>query len=359
MIRPAETALIIVDMQNAYASPGGYLDLAGFDISGAAPAIDKITRLATAARARRHAGDLLPERLGRRLCRGRRARLAQLAQVECAQDHARSGPSCRASCWPRAAGTTSWSRRCRRSPATSSSRKPRYSAFFNTNLDSLLRARGIRSLVFTGIATNVCVGVDPARRLLPRVFRRRAARRHAPCRARLHPAGARCYNIENFFGWVSSVDEFRTALQANINPTGDLKGRDLMPKTAIIPPGSGHDAGALLARRHGRRHRLCLGHAGARRGDQRRPCRRRRQADRATCSSTIKSVIETAGGTMADVTFNHDLHHRLGELRARSTASTRKYFPGDKPARYCIQCGLVKKEALVEIATVAHIGKQS
>ena len=28
MIRPAETALIIVDMQNAYASPGGYLDIA-------------------------------------------------------------------------------------------------------------------------------------------------------------------------------------------------------------------------------------------------------------------------------------------------------------------------------------------
>ena len=34
MLRPSETALIIVDMQNAYASPGGYLDLAGFDISG-------------------------------------------------------------------------------------------------------------------------------------------------------------------------------------------------------------------------------------------------------------------------------------------------------------------------------------
>ena len=33
------------------------------------------------------------------------------------------------------------------------------------------------------------------------------------------------------------------------------------------------------------------------------------------------------------------------------------YFPGDKPARYCIQCGLVKPDALVEIATVAHIGK--
>jgi len=35
LLRPKETALIVVDMQNAYASPGGYLDIAGFDIGGA------------------------------------------------------------------------------------------------------------------------------------------------------------------------------------------------------------------------------------------------------------------------------------------------------------------------------------
>ncbi|WP_163454420.1 isochorismatase family protein, partial [Escherichia coli] len=45
-----ETAVIVVDMQNAYASPGGYLDLAGFDISGAAAAIDKIRTTVEAAR---------------------------------------------------------------------------------------------------------------------------------------------------------------------------------------------------------------------------------------------------------------------------------------------------------------------
>ena len=35
-IKPSETALIVVDMQNAYATKGGYVDLAGFDIAGAA-----------------------------------------------------------------------------------------------------------------------------------------------------------------------------------------------------------------------------------------------------------------------------------------------------------------------------------
>lgn len=70
---------------------------------------------------------------------------------------------------------------------------------------------------------------------------------------------------------------------------------------------------------------------------------------------TIKGVVEAAGGTMADVVMNHifltDWAH-YGPLNAVYAA----YFPGDKPARYCIQCGLVKPDALVEIATVAHIG---
>ncbi len=30
---PQQSALIVVDMQNAYASQGGYLDLVGFDVS--------------------------------------------------------------------------------------------------------------------------------------------------------------------------------------------------------------------------------------------------------------------------------------------------------------------------------------
>ena len=34
-----------------------------------------------------------------------------------------------------------------------------------------------------------------------------------------------------------------------------------------------------------------------------------------------------------------------------------EFFPGDKPARYCIQCGLVRPDFLVEIASIAHIGK--
>ncbi len=71
---------------------------------------------------------------------------------------------------------------------------------------------------------------------------------------------------------------------------------------------------------------------------------------------TIKSVIETAGGTMNDVTFNSIFIRDWADYAALNKVYA-EYFPGDKPARFCIQCGLVKPDALVEIATIAHVGK--
>ena len=72
---------------------------------------------------------------------------------------------------------------------------------------------------------------------------------------------------------------------------------------------------------------------------------------------TIKSVIETAGGTLDDVTMNHIFLTDWANYQTINKVYA-EYFPGDKPARYCIQCGLVKPDFLVEIASVAHIGKK-
>lgn len=70
----------------------------------------------------------------------------------------------------------------------------------------------------------------------------------------------------------------------------------------------------------------------------------------------IKSVVETAGGTMDDVTFNMIMITDWAHYAAVNKVYA-EYFPGEKPARYCIQCGLVKPDALVEIATIAHVAK--
>ena len=71
---------------------------------------------------------------------------------------------------------------------------------------------------------------------------------------------------------------------------------------------------------------------------------------------TIKGVVEAAGGSMDDVTFNHIFLKDWADYGAINAVYA-EYFPGEKPARYCIQCGLVKPAALVEIASVAHIGR--
>jgi aminoacrylate peracid reductase len=72
---------------------------------------------------------------------------------------------------------------------------------------------------------------------------------------------------------------------------------------------------------------------------------------------TIKSVIETAGGTMEDVTFNQIFLKDWADYPAMNKVYA-EFFPGEKPARYCIQCGLVRPDFLVEIASIAHTGKR-
>jgi aminoacrylate peracid reductase len=68
----------------------------------------------------------------------------------------------------------------------------------------------------------------------------------------------------------------------------------------------------------------------------------------------IRTVIEEAGGNLADVAFNHIFLKDWADYPAMNAVYA-EYFPGAKPARYCIQCGLVKPDCLVEIASVAHL----
>lgn len=67
----------------------------------------------------------------------------------------------------------------------------------------------------------------------------------------------------------------------------------------------------------------------------------------------IKGVLETAGASMADVTFNQIFLTDWANYAAMNAVYA-AYFPGEKPARFCVQAGLVKPGALVEIATTAH-----
>ncbi|EPH2672117.1 TPA: pyrimidine utilization protein B [Klebsiella pneumoniae] len=207
---PQQSALIVVDMQNAYASQGGYLDLAGFDLSATRPVIDNINTAVAAARAagmliiwfqngwddqyveaggpgspNYHKSNALktmrqrPELQGKLLAKG--GWDYQLVDELTPQEGDIVLP------------------------------KPRYSGFFNTPLDSILRSRGIRHLVFTGIATNVCVESTLRDGFFLEYFGivlEDATHQAGPAFAQQ----AALFNIETFFGWVSDVESFCHAL---------------------------------------------------------------------------------------------------------------------------------------------------
>ncbi|MBX9752657.1 MAG: pyrimidine utilization protein B [Roseococcus sp.] len=209
-LNPAETAMIIVDMQNAYASPGGYLDIAGFDIAGCEKVI---ARAAVAADAARRAGILViyfqngwdPD--------------YKEAGTPGSPNWHKSNALKTMRKRPELAGTLlakgGWDyalvEALAPKPGDLVVPKPRYSGFFNTNIDSLLRARGIRNIVFTGVATNVCVESSLRDAFHLEYF-------GVVLEDATHAAGpdfaqkAALYNIETFFGWVSTVADFCGAI---------------------------------------------------------------------------------------------------------------------------------------------------
>jgi aminoacrylate peracid reductase len=69
----------------------------------------------------------------------------------------------------------------------------------------------------------------------------------------------------------------------------------------------------------------------------------------------VRSVVEAAGGTLADVAFNQIFLADLSDYAGMNEVY-REYFGDNPPARYCIKAELVKPEFLVEIASTAHLG---
>lgn len=343
-----ETAVVVVDMQNAYASKGGYLDLAGFDVSGAEAAISAIATTLDAARAAGLAVVFLQngwdpdyvEAGGPGSPNWHKSNALKLMrrQPELAGRFLAKGG------WDYALVD-----RLTPLPGDIVVPKPRYSAFFNSQLDTTLRARGIRNIVFCGIATNVCVEFDPARRLPPRIFRHPARGRDPSGGSRLCPEGRR----------LQRRDLLRMGLRRRCvpprpradHPRTRLKGPPMTTR-AIIPAGS---AAPLAPYSPGMQADGAIYVSGTLAFDANNEVVHLGDAAAQTrhVLETIARVLEAAGSSMADVTFNHIFLTDWANYAAINAVYA-EYFPGEKPARYCVQVGLVKPGALVEIATIAH-----
>lgn len=207
---PERSALIVVDMQNAYTSPGGYLDLAGFDVSATQPVVDNINIAVAAARA---AGMLIIW-----FQNGWDSDYVEAGGPGSPNYHKsnalktmRQRPELQGTLLAKGGWDYALVDALQPQPGDIVLPKPRYSGFFNTPLDSILRSRGIRHLVFTGIATNVCVESTLRDGFFLEYFGivlEDATHQAGPAFAQQ----AALFNIETFFGWVSDVQTFCTAL---------------------------------------------------------------------------------------------------------------------------------------------------
>lgn len=204
---PKQTALIVVDMQNAYASLGGYLDLAGFDVSTTKPVIEQIKKAIDIA-----------HQVGIQVIFFRNGWDDQYVEAGGAgspnfhKSNALKTMKKKPELQGKLLAKGGWDYELvdELQPAKGDIviDKPRYSGFFNTSLDSVLRARGIRNLLFTGIATNVCVESTLRDGFFLEYFGvllDDACYQAGPREAH----DATLYNVKTFFGWVSDVSSMQ------------------------------------------------------------------------------------------------------------------------------------------------------
>ncbi|HEY0517906.1 MAG TPA: isochorismatase family cysteine hydrolase [Ilumatobacteraceae bacterium] len=155
----ATTAVIVVDMQNDFASPGGMFDRAGIDIAGIQAIVPNVQAVVAAAR---NAGALivyLKMAFSADLIdAGYPTSPTWLKHIRMRVGDAVTSPQGEPSrilvrdCW-----NTDIVPELDPVDGDVVLYKTRYSGFYNTELDAILRGRGVEQLVVVGATTSVCV----------------------------------------------------------------------------------------------------------------------------------------------------------------------------------------------------------
>jgi ureidoacrylate peracid hydrolase len=216
----ARVAVLVVDMQNDFGAKGGMFDRAGIDISAVRDAIDPTIRALDAARRvgipvvylKMGYRDDLSD-LGRPGSPNRERHLNFSVGAQVAAPDGRASRVLIRDTW-----NTDLLDELKSHPADLVIYKNRFSGFHGTELDAILKSRGVDWLIVTGVSTSVCVEST----IRDAMFRDYLCVLLADCTA--EPIGsdlprtnheASLLLIQLLFGWVSSSTEFIRALDPN------------------------------------------------------------------------------------------------------------------------------------------------
>jgi ureidoacrylate peracid hydrolase len=217
-IESAQTAVLVIDMQNDFGAKGGMFDLAGIDISGIRQVTEPTARVLSAARA---AGvpvvylcmGFLPDLsdLGTpdSVSRVRHLQFMHVGRDVRAPD-GRKGRILVRDTW-----NTEILPELRPHKDDFVMYKTRFSGFYNTDLDAHLRAAKVKYLIVTGCTTSICVEST----VRDAMFRDYLCVLLGDCMS--EPIGstfsrtnhdASLLAVETLFGWVSDSRQFIDAI---------------------------------------------------------------------------------------------------------------------------------------------------
>lgn len=219
-INTAKAAVVVVDMENDFGSKGGMFDLAGIDISMIQKAVGPTAKVLAAARnadikivylRMGYHPDLSDLGAADSVNRMRHLQIMHVGKTVRAPDGSETrilirdtwGTEIVPEVKPHANDVVMY--------------KTRFSGFYQTELDSVLKKFGIKHLIFTGCTTSVCVDST----IRDAMFRDYQPVLLADCTG--EPIGyglprsnheASLLTIQTLLGWVSSSDDFIKALGA-------------------------------------------------------------------------------------------------------------------------------------------------
>lgn len=197
-VRPEHTALLIVDVQNDFCAEGGAIHREGRDVSMAAACVPRIETLLEAARA----AGVMPVWIRNVYNTGPNWYLSEV-WLEQATRKRKGSYTERPVCEPNAWNGDFFM--IRPKPEEVIVTKHRYGAFECTDLDLVLRSHGIRTVIMTGVATNVCVETTARQAFLKDYYVVFTSDCTATFSKEQHEAAL--VNIEQFFGQVVTSAE--------------------------------------------------------------------------------------------------------------------------------------------------------